>query len=103
MPRGAVPAVVGIIWSAWHLPLWFIPGDSHQGLSFFAFVSLGIALSYWLASIYDVTGSVPACMLIHGLTNTVMGFFTMDMNAFFFLGILALTALAVVASRRARR
>lgn len=102
MPRGLVPIVVALVWSVWHLPLWFIVGDSHQGLSFFAFLSLGIALSYWLASIYDVTDSVPACMLVHGLTNTVMGFFVMDMNALFFIGILLLTALAVVASIKTR-
>jgi len=70
-----VPAfiIVGVVWSLWHLPLWFIEGDGHQGMNPLFFLAFGIILSFWLAAIYKTSRSVFFTMLCHGLTNTLMG------------------------------
>ena len=67
--------IIGVVWAAWHIPLWFIEGNSHQGMSFLLFSVLAILLSYWLAAIYNSTKSVFFCMIMHGITNSLLSIF----------------------------
>lgn len=97
------PFVIGLVWVTWHIPLWFIEGDSHQAMSFLTFALLGIALSYWLSSIYDVTGSVLACMLCHGVTNALLGIFNIAHDFPFIMGSVLLTVVAIFASFKSNK
>jgi membrane protease YdiL (CAAX protease family) len=93
-----VPAViiVGVVWSLWHLPLWFIEGDGHQGMNPLFFLAFGIILSFWLAAIYKTSRSVFFTMLFHGLTNTLMGVLKFNINFIFLTGCTILTIGAIL-------
>ncbi len=89
--------MVGCVWVVWHIPLWFIPGDGHQSMSFVFFAGFGILLSFWLAAIYRTSKAVLPCMVFHGLTNTLMGVLLYDYkNAVFFTCIMGMTLASVL-------
>lgn len=93
--------ITGMVWVCWHIPLWFIEGNSHQSMSFFTFAILGIALSYWLSAIYNLTGAVVFCMIMHGWTNTLMGVLDMKESGTYYIGLVLLTMASIVASVKA--
>jgi uncharacterized protein len=63
----------GILWSIWHLPLWFVPDSSQSSFSFTAFMLYCIVLGCTLAAVYRLTHSIWACILIHAWGNTTVG------------------------------
>ena len=65
--------IEGIIWSIWHLPLWFVPNTSQGSMSFLAFSLYTITLGFTLAAVYRLTGSIWAGILIHAWGNTILG------------------------------
>ena len=86
---------VALVWMLWHLPLWFIEGNPHQEMSVLEFVVVGICLSIWFAAIYNTTKCVFFCMLIHGLSNTLLGFFDLSLGPGYVFALIILTALAL--------
>ncbi|MBR4434584.1 MAG: CPBP family intramembrane metalloprotease [Clostridia bacterium] len=96
MPYIPATLIVGAIWVSWHIPLWFIEGDSHQSMSFASFAILGIMLSFWLSAICNISGSIIFCMIIHGITNTLMGIFIPTSNIVYWIGLSILTVAAIV-------
>lgn len=98
--------IVGIIWVFWHLPLWFIPGNSHQNMSFLYFAIMGLLLSVWLSSLYCLSGSILMCMVIHGWTNTLMGIWEYQYTSSYLVGLMILTILAadsaIVSEKKAK-
>ena len=67
-PLGA-SAVIGVIWSLWHLPLFFIKGVHQYGMNFYTF-SLGVlGLACVLTWIYNRTGSILLCVVLHAAVN----------------------------------
>jgi membrane protease YdiL (CAAX protease family) len=69
--RPAAAVVVGLIWSLWHLPLFFLPGVRQYGANFplFAIGLVGGALI--LAWLYGRTESILLCILFHAGWNAV--------------------------------
>jgi membrane protease YdiL (CAAX protease family) len=69
--RPAAAVVVGLIWSLWHLPLFFLPGVRQYGTNFpvFAIGLVGGALI--LAWLYGCTESILLCILFHAGWNAV--------------------------------
>lgn len=63
--------VTGIIWAIWHLPLFFIPGVHQYGKNFLGFTITVMGLSFALATIRKVTGSIWLCVLFHMIANAV--------------------------------
>lgn len=100
LPTLIATLITGVVWVTWHIPLWFIEGNSHQGMSFVSFAILGIALSYWLSAIYDVTGAVVFCMILHGWTNTLLGLLDLNENCVYNFAIGVLTVISVAVSIR---
>lgn len=96
-------SIVGCVWSIWHLPLWFIEGNSHQGSSFVAFAILAILLSFWLSAIINRGGSLLYCMILHGVSNTILSAFVIKINWILILGCLLTTAVAVYVSMKDMR
>ena len=68
LPSASV--VLGIIWAAWHLPLFFIPGIETTGQSFPLYLVGVTALSTAIAWLYSNTsGSLSLTMLMHAAIN----------------------------------
>lgn len=62
--------VVGVIWAAWHLPLFFVRGADTYGQSFPVFLLEVTALSFALAWLYWRTGgSLLLVMVLHAAIN----------------------------------
>lgn len=90
-----IPAflLVGIVWVSWHIPLWFIEGDSHQLQPFLPFAIFGICLSAWLSLIYKRSGALIYPMLFHGWTNTLLGVLSFEENILYYVSIITITSL----------
>lgn len=71
LSRPAAAVLVGLIWSLWHLPLFFLPGVGQYGTGFpvFAIGLVGGALI--LAWLYGRTESILLCIFFHAGWNAV--------------------------------
>jgi membrane protease YdiL (CAAX protease family) len=90
----------GIIWTAWHIPLFFIPGTNHsEGLiNFWMFAVQLIAFRFFNGAIYKISGKgrVFMCVFFHTMFNAASPFFgTMTMT---WAGTIAANAVIVLAS-----
>lgn len=103
MPYPAATFIVGITWALWHIPLWFIKGNSPQGTSFFLFAVLAILLSFWLSAVTNSKGSVFWCMIMHGAVNTLLSVFVIKVNGILLAGLSVLTVLAAIIGMRSAK
>lgn len=63
--------ILGVVWAAWHVPLFYMPGMPQYGSPILAFVPYTIALSIILTFLAQHTrGSVIIATLFHGAVNT---------------------------------
>jgi len=66
--------LLGVAWSTWHLPLFFIPGIDKHGQSFPLYMIQAVALSVAMAWLYVHTnGSLLLTMLMHSAVNQSLG------------------------------
>lgn len=66
--------VLGVIWAAWHLPLFFIPGVDLAGQSFVVFLLEVTALSVAFSFLYLRTNcSLLLVMILHAAVNNTTG------------------------------
>jgi membrane protease YdiL (CAAX protease family) len=66
--------VVGLVWAAWHLPMFFMRGGNMVGQSFPLFALIVTALSVALAWLYARTdGSLLLPMILHAAANNTSG------------------------------
>ena len=76
--RSALSAslILGVLWSAWHLPTFLVQGTPQYGKSVIAFVLMTTAYSVLLCWIFLHTeGSVLIATLVHGSLNLFHGMF----------------------------
>jgi membrane protease YdiL (CAAX protease family) len=63
--------VVGVVWAAWHLPLFLVAGSSQAGDPVHFYVLSVVALSVVFTWLYNATGgSVLVTMALHASVNT---------------------------------
>jgi membrane protease YdiL (CAAX protease family) len=70
--RMAAALCVGVIWSVWHLPLFFLPGVSQYGANFGVFAIGLVGGALILAWLYARTQSILLCILFHAGWNAVV-------------------------------
>jgi membrane protease YdiL (CAAX protease family) len=69
---GPASIILGIIWAAWHLPLFFFPASDTLGQSFPLYVLQVTAISVAMAWLYWRTGgSLLLVMLFHAAVNNL--------------------------------
>jgi membrane protease YdiL (CAAX protease family) len=65
-------AVIGMIWAAWHFPLFFMPSMPQYGTPFISYVPYLIALSTIMTILaMETRGSVIIATVFHGSVNTI--------------------------------
>ena len=72
-----VPAtlITAVIWTLWHLPLWWIAGTGQSEVNFWYFLITVIGFSFALAVVRRISGSVFLCVLMHCAWNSLQGTF----------------------------
>ncbi|MFF2480402.1 CPBP family intramembrane glutamic endopeptidase [Paenibacillus sp. NPDC058071] len=91
--------ITSCIWAVWHLPLFFIPGTSQYNWSFGLFSISILGMSFALAVIYRVSGSIWLCILFHSMINAFSASWAMDEKLWVKLGTtsgLIITALCLL-------
>jgi membrane protease YdiL (CAAX protease family) len=90
--------VLGVIWTFWHLPLWFHP-ETNNRIPFLPFLLLTVTLTTFMTWLYNNTrGSLVITILTHFSYNLVGGFVTgtlgmMPMNTFLMFAVPGLALL----------
>ena len=71
--------IVGILWGAWHIPLFFIPGTNHYNglINFWMFNVQILSLSFFRGAIYKIAGKgyVFIYVLFHTMFNAASSLF----------------------------
>jgi len=68
--------ILGVVWSFWHIPLWFIPETNQVYMPFMAFVIGHIGLSFFLSWVIKAADGKPLSGLIaHGTSNAFISIF----------------------------
>ena len=88
--------VTGIIWAFWHLPLFFIPGVHQYGKNFLGFTITVMGISFALATIRKVTGSIWLCVLFHMIVNAVPELIRYDIYGSFLASTITTIVLIIV-------
>lgn len=66
--------IIGIIWGAWHLPLFWLPGNFHQTIPLSLFLLQSVALAIIYTWLYNRTkGSLLIAHLFHAASNVTLG------------------------------
>lgn len=68
--------LLGIVWSIWHLPLWFIPQANQKHMPFLAFVIGHIGLSFIFSWVMKASkGKAFSALIAHGTSNALISIF----------------------------
>jgi membrane protease YdiL (CAAX protease family) len=68
LPYWLASAITAILWTMWHLPLFFIDG-MNKGSSFGMFVLGVFGMAFMLGAIYRISDSLWLCVLFHAMIN----------------------------------
>lgn len=74
--------ILGVIWCCWHIPLFFLPGSSQQGIPFPIYLMLVVTLGVYFTWLYNNTRG--------SLIITVLAHFSFNMSGGFIAGTLGL-------------
>jgi uncharacterized protein len=66
--------ILGLIWSLWHLPLFFDPTSPYSRTPFWAFLIFMVAISILITWVFNSTGgSTLMIMILHAMLNAAIG------------------------------
>ena len=92
--------ILGLIWSVWHLPLFFIEGTTQAAIPMYQYFLQTIVLSIFYTWLYNNTGgSVLIVIIFHAVSNTsaaVVPFWTTELGRWVDFGLLVITAAVVL-------
>jgi len=72
--------LVAVIWSIWHLPLWFIAGTYQSSIGFLYYSIAVFGMTFSLAVIRKLTDNIFLCILFHSFMNSFMAVFNLEQN-----------------------
>jgi membrane protease YdiL (CAAX protease family) len=99
----ATSVVLGAVWAAWHLPLFFLTGTFQSALGLasvsgvvFLLAMIPMSLTYWLVS-ERLHGGVPAAVALHLVGNVALTLLalTSPVAMAVYVGVIVLTAVVV--------
>lgn len=96
--------VVGVIWTLWHIPLFYIVGTfQNVSMTILDFALTTIALSFLLTVIYRGTKSIFMCIVFHALINASTSVFSSGTSyvASVIILVCSIVILLVLSPRRA--
>ncbi|NLI53121.1 MAG: CPBP family intramembrane metalloprotease [Clostridiales bacterium] len=96
LPFPIATLLTGIIWSCWHIPLFFIKGSSQSAINFMFFVFFIVVTSFTLAIIFRLTKNVFACALFHGWANVSFAIFAIQPSTSIIIAFSAEILLTIV-------
>ncbi|MCL1819756.1 MAG: CPBP family intramembrane metalloprotease [Oscillospiraceae bacterium] len=73
MPFLPSTLITAVIWTLWHLPLWWINGTGQAEVNFWFFLITVIGFSFGYAAVRRVSGSLFLCVLMHCAWNSLQG------------------------------
>ncbi len=87
--------IVGLIWTIWHLPLFFILG-TYQNLQgdFLIFLLNTLAFSVMLGVVYHRTRNIFTCILFHALMNSIANTYLVSDNLLTAIIVFAFTMIS---------
>ena len=71
MNPSSASLVLGVVWSLWHLPLFFVQGVTQYRTSFLVFSLSTLGITFLMTFLYNRTESILLCGLFHAAFNTV--------------------------------
>jgi hypothetical protein len=89
--------ILGVIWTVWHLPLWFLAGSSQQDTSFWLFLANLVVISILYTWLFNNSkGSILVAVVFHAMLNTMAQMFPGSLPNLFYWVFLGITVVLVV-------
>jgi membrane protease YdiL (CAAX protease family) len=85
--------ILGLIWSFWHLPLFFIEGTVQSNLPIWQFMLQNTILAFFYTKLYLRTKNISLMILLHAFMNTasaVFPYWTSDVGRYLGLVLLVI-------------
>lgn len=76
--------ITAVIWWLWHLPLFFMPGTNQYQENFWIYGIMVLGMSFMLATIRKLTGSVWLCVLSHSMVNALLEIYIYNLFGSYF-------------------
>ena len=87
--------ITGVIWAAWHIPLFFMPDTTQNSRDFWLFSISVMGFAFALGAIRQITDNVFLCVFFHCLINAVTGVIIFNQT---FVGIALSTGIVIAVS-----
>lgn len=88
--------ITSIIWSMWHLPLWFIKSSPQENMNIVFFIILGLCFSFLLTIIYTKTESIFLCIILHSIFNSYPNIINMPIQNLYIDSLIMLTFTIII-------
>lgn len=94
--------ILGIVWTCWHIPAFFIEGSAQQGISFYLYVANTLILTMFITILFIKTRfQISSALYFHASANFALGIFYIidEPLALTFIGMLMISTLAYLLIR----
>lgn len=88
--------ITSIIWSMWHLPLWFIKSSPQENMNMVFFIILGLSFSFLLTIVYTKTESIFLCIILHSIFNSYPNIINMPIQNLYIESLIMLTFTIII-------